>query len=65
MTFYLSLPIFTNIYNMFYVNKVKIIPLNIIDLIGPASLAMLIMSDGWIHNKGITLATNAFTISQN
>jgi hypothetical protein len=31
---------FTEIYNLFYLNRKKIIPANIINVIGPASLAM-------------------------
>lgn len=53
------------IYNLFYKHKIKIIPVNTIDLIGPVSLAMWIMCDGWKHNKGGTLATNAFSKDEN
>jgi hypothetical protein len=56
---------FTDIYDLFYVNKKKIIPVNIIDLIGPATLALWIMSDGWNHNKGVIIATNAFSYAEN
>jgi len=58
----ISSPIFTEIYELFYLNNKKIIPVNIIDLIGPASLAFWIMCDGYKHNKGVTIATNAFSI---
>jgi len=58
-------PLFTEIYNLFYVERKKVVPGNIIDLIGPAGLAHWIMCDGWRHNKGITLATNAFSIAEN
>lgn len=61
----LSVPFLTDYYNMFYVNNKKVIPVNIIDLITPLALAVLIMCDGYKHNKGITIATNAFSISDN
>ena len=32
-------PLFTEIYNQFYRDKIKVVPSNIIDLIGPAGLA--------------------------
>jgi hypothetical protein len=47
-----SLPIFNALYDMFYVldsntnKRVKIVPLNIIDLMSPITLAHLIMGDG-------------------
>jgi LAGLIDADG DNA endonuclease family len=31
---------FTEIYSLFYLNRKKIVPVNIINFIGPASLAM-------------------------
>lgn len=52
------------IINFIYKEK-KVVPSNIIDLIGPAGLAFWIMCDGWKHNKGVTLATNAFSIAEN
>lgn len=58
-----SYPILTEIYNLFYKNRKKVIPVNIIDLIAPASLAMWIMSDGW--KNSVTLATNAFNEAEN
>lgn len=32
---------------------------------GPSSLAMWIMCDGWKHKKGVTLATNAVSKEDN
>lgn len=61
----LSVPFLTHYHNLFYVNNKKVIPVNIIDLITPLALAIFIMCDGYKHNKGVTLATNAFSISDN
>ena len=61
----LSSPFFTHYYDLFYNNRKKIIPANIIDLMTPVALAFLIMCDGYKHNKGVSLATNSFSISEN
>ena len=61
----LSLPLFTEFYNLFYKNKKKIVPINIIDLIDPVSLAFFIMCDGYNTKTGVALATNAFSNSDN
>jgi hypothetical protein len=50
---------------LFYKNKIKVVPVNIVDLITPLGLAIWIMCDGWKHNKGVTIATNSFSISDN
>lgn len=56
---------FNWIYEGFYVNKVKIIPVWIEQFIVPISLAIWIMDDGcWINNRGIKIATNSFTLSE-
>jgi hypothetical protein len=41
-----SMPCFTELHSLFYVNGVKIIPENIFELLTPAALAHLIMGDG-------------------
>ncbi len=43
----------------------KTIPNNILDLITPVSLVFLIQCDGYKKNKGVGLATNSFSISDN
>lgn len=58
-------PTFTEMYELFYKDKNKVVTTSIIELMGPASLAFLIMSDGWKHNKGVTIATNAFSEWEN
>jgi hypothetical protein len=57
-----SLPCFSELYNLFYVNKVKVIPENIYDLLSPVALAHLIMGDGDARPHGLILCTNNFLI---
>lgn len=65
----LSTPFFTYYHNLFYTKTdtgfKKTIPNNIIELITPVSLAYWIMCDGYKKNKGVGLATNSFSISDN
>lgn len=35
------------------------------DFIGPTAIAFWIMCDGWKHNRGVTIATNAFSVAEN
>lgn len=57
-----AFPLFTEYYNLFYLNGVKIIPNNIGDLLTPLALAHFIMQDGSYHkvSKGVTLCTDSF-----
>ena len=65
----LSSPFFTNYYNLFYkdlgTGVKKVIPDNILELLTPVSLAFWISCDGYKKNKGVGLATNSFSISDN
>ena len=65
----LSSPLFTYYYDLFYkdlgTGYKKIIPDNIFELLTPVSLCYWIMSDGYKKNKGVGLATNSFTFSDN
>jgi rRNA maturation endonuclease Nob1 len=47
---------------MFYVNKVKVIPANIYDMLTPVALAHMIMGDGTYKRKGIALCTDSYSI---
>nr|QNH92712.1 hypothetical protein [Wolfiporia cocos] len=60
-----SYPMFTEVYDLFYVNKKKVVPVNIKELLSDVGLAIWIQCDGWKHNKGVTLATNAFSDVEN
>ena len=57
-----SLPLFTEYYNLFYFNGVKVIPNNIGDLLTPLGLAHWIMQDRSYHkvSKGVALCTDSF-----
>nr|YP_009663723.1 hypothetical protein [Dactylella tenuis]QCW06860.1 hypothetical protein [Dactylella tenuis] len=59
-----QLPCLTDIYNLFYKNKIKIIPSNIYDLLTPVGLAHWIMGDGSAVNKGLVLCTDSFSLEQ-
>lgn len=57
-----ALPCFNELYFLFYVNKVKVIPENIYDLLTPVALAHLILGDGSAQRHGLILCTDSFTI---
>ena len=57
-----ALPCFSEIYSLFYVNKVKVIPHNIYELLTPVAFAHLIMGDGGFKSKGIFLCTDSYSI---
>lgn len=56
-----AIPFFTFYYDLFYVNGVKTIPVNIADYLTSVSLAFWIMDDGHI-NGGLVLNTQGFTV---
>lgn len=57
-----SLPCFAELYSLFYVNKVKVVPENIYNLLTPIALAHLIMGDGGFKSKGIFICTDSYSI---
>lgn len=58
-----SLPCFTKVHKLFYVNNVKIIPNDIYNLLTPVALSHWIMGDGVFYKgKGIALCTDSNTI---
>jgi hypothetical protein len=59
-----SLPCFTVLYSLFYVNGVKVIPHNIYELLTPVALAHLIMGDGSVQRHGLILCTDSYTIPE-
>jgi len=59
-----SYPCFTEFYNMFYINKIKIVPLNLYELIDYEFLAYWIMSDGSKVGNAMYLNTQSFTIKE-
>lgn len=58
------LPCFNYYYELFYVDGVKRIPLNIGELLTPVSLAYWAMDDGSKINSGLTFCTDSFSLSE-
>lgn len=56
------MPCFTELYDIFYVNGVKVIPNNIYELLTPVAFAHLILGDGEFKSKGIYLCTDSYAI---
>lgn len=56
-----NLPCFNDLYSLFYNKRVKIIPLNIEELLTPVVLAYWIMGDGSWSGSGVKLHTNSYT----
>lgn len=59
-----SLPCFNYYHELFYVNGVKIIPLNIGELLTPVSLAYWAMDNGYKKDKNFILCTHSYTLSE-
>ncbi len=57
-----SIPCFTDLYHLFYVNKIKIIPNDIYELFTPIAFAHLVMGDGSYKSKGLVLCTDSFSL---
>lgn len=56
------MPCFTELYYIFYDNKVKVIPQDIYNLLTPVALAHLIMGDGGFKSKGIFICTDSYSL---
>lgn len=56
-----SLPYFNIFHSLFYVNKIKTIPNNIIDYLTPVVLAFWIMDDGH-EDSGLVLNTQGYSV---
>lgn len=52
---------FTELYNIFYLNNKKIIPLNISEFLSPRALAFWAMDDGYKQSSSLVLCTDSFT----
>jgi hypothetical protein len=59
-----SMPCITELYNNYYLNKIKIIKPSIYNDLTPIALAHLIMGDGSYNGKGILLCTDSFKIKE-
>lgn len=56
-----NLPCFDELYFLFYIDRLKIIPSNIEGLLTPIVLAYWIMCDGGWSGYGLKLSTNSYT----
>ena len=57
-----SMPCITELYSLFYLNKVKVIPQDIYNMLTPVALAHLIMGDGSMQRHGLTICTDLYDI---
>lgn len=60
-----SLPCLTELYNLFYVDKRKRVPHNLMELLSWEALAFWIAGDGAHSLGGVTLQTQGFTVEEN
>lgn len=58
-----SLPCFTQLFNKFYTNKIKLVPTDIYNLLDPVALAHWIMGDGAKSGNGLLLCTDSFILT--
>jgi hypothetical protein len=59
-----TLPCFNSIYSQFYVNRVKIVPLNIADSLTAVGLAYWLMGYGGWAGSGVKIHTDNFTLKE-
>ena len=57
-----GLSCFTALHSLYYVNKSKIIPYNIFELLTPVALAHMIMGDGQVASRGLRLCTDSYSV---
>jgi hypothetical protein len=57
----LNCKFFTELYNIFYINNKKSIPLNISEFLSPRALAFWTMDDGYKQGSSVVLCTDNFT----
>jgi hypothetical protein len=60
-----AMPCITELYNMFYVDGVKIVPKDLYNLLTPEALAHWIAGNGSRGSHGVYLQTQSFTIREN
>jgi len=58
-----SMPCITELYSLFYLNGIKIVPHNIYELLTPIALAYWIMGDGAKSLSGLILCTDSYLIT--
>lgn len=57
-------PVFTTWRRRFYVDRRKIVPTNVVDLLSPLAAAVWFMDDGSADHTGVTLQTHCFTMDE-
>lgn len=57
-----GLPCFTELYSLFYENKVKRVPENIYELLTPVALLHFVIGDGSWQRSGLIICTDSYTI---
>lgn len=57
-----GLPCFSELRSLFYINKVKIVPSDIYNLLTPVALAHLIMGDGAAKQHGLIICTDSYKL---
>ena len=57
-----GLPCFNELRSLFYINRVKIVPKDIYNLLTPVALAHLIMGDGVAKQFGLIICTDSYNI---
>jgi len=57
-------PCFTSLYSVWYLNRVKLLPLTIFEDLTPVALAVWAQGDGSKHNSGFAFCTHCFTLQQ-
>ena len=59
-----SMSCITELYNIFYLDKIKVIPDNIYELLTPIALAHFIMGDGTRTGNGLIICTHNFSVQE-
>lgn len=59
-----SYPVLNKLYDLFIVDGVKTIKIELFDLLSPRALAYWIMSDGVSNQYGLTICTDSYTIKE-
>lgn len=57
-----SMPCLTELHSLFYVNKVKIIPVSIYDLLTPVALSHCIAGDGTHNGNGLIICIDSYSV---
>ena len=60
----IRLPDITLFHKLFYVDGVKVVPRNIVDLLDPLALAVWIMDDGCLNRSKIDISTYSFRLDE-